>query len=129
MCVLFVVVVVGTVLLLTVLVYFCYNFVLFLLGPAKKFIKGVLQTDTTKRLGVKFPGVKLIKEHKFFAGPNGVNWDALMAKDDAALGERGPPIVPEVKNQQDTSNFDPYPESTELPPAPVYSGPDPFANF
>lgn len=60
--------------------------------------------------------VKLIKEHKFFAGPTGVNWDALMAKDDAALGERGPPIIPEVKGQQDTSNFDPYPESTELPP-------------
>jgi serine/threonine protein kinase len=97
--------------------------------PAKKFIKGVLQTDTTKRLGIKFPGVKLIKEHKFFTGTNGVNWDALYAKDDAALGERGPPIIPEVKNQQDTSNFDPYPESTELPPAPEYSGADPFVNF
>ena len=71
----------------------------------------------------------MIKEHKFFTGANGVNWEALYAKDDGALGERGPPIIPEVKNQQDTSNFDPYPESTELPPAPEYSGADPFVNF
>ena len=105
------------------------SFPRFIDRSAKKLVKGLLQTDTTKRLGTKFPGVKLIKEHKFFIGANALNWEALLAKDDAALGERGPPIIPDIKNEKDTSNFDAYPESTEAPAPPEYEdGVDPFVN-
>jgi len=39
------------------------------------------------------------------------------------------PIIPRVSGAADTSNFDPYPDSVEEAPMPVYSGKDPFADF
>ena len=48
---------------------------------AKLFIKGLLKIDTTKRLGTKFPGVALLKGHKWLATePDAVDWDAMKAK-------------------------------------------------
>lgn len=92
---------------------------------AKLFIKGLLKVDTTKRLGAKFPGVEAIKKHKWMATDNSpVEWENMYARTVIA------PIIPNVKNDTDTSNFDPYPESTEAPPAPVYpDGKDPFGDF
>ena len=39
------------------------------------------------------------------------------------------PIVPQVTGETDTSNFDPYPDSVEEAPIPVYRGNDPFEAF
>ena len=39
------------------------------------------------------------------------------------------PIIPLTKDDTDTSNFDPYPDSIEEAPAPAFSGKDPFAEF
>ena len=39
------------------------------------------------------------------------------------------PIIPLIKDDTDTSNFDPYPDSIEEAPAPAFSGKDPFAEF
>jgi len=92
---------------------------------AKLFIKGLLKIDTTKRLGTKFPGVALLKGHKWLATePDAVNWDDMLAKKVVA------PIIPDVKDDTDTSNFDPYPESTEAPQPPTFAdGVDPFKEF
>ncbi len=63
----------------------------------------------------------MVKEHKFYAG---LDWAKLLAKQLPA------PIKPQVKSATDTSNFDPYPESTEKPDMPVYEdGVDPFKEF
>ncbi|KAG7392296.1 hypothetical protein PHYPSEUDO_001400 [Phytophthora pseudosyringae] len=65
-------------------------------------------------------GVEDIKKHKFFTG---VNWEDLLARKGAA------PIIPRVGTANDTSNFDPYPDSMEDAIVPVYNGKDPFAEF
>lgn len=92
---------------------------------AKLFIKGLLKIDTTKRLGSKFPGVASLKGHKWMATePDSVDWTSMELKTVVA------PIIPNVKNDTDTSNFDPYPESTEETQPPIYSdGNDPFLDF
>ena len=36
------------------------------------------------------------------------------------------PIIPEVNGANDTSNFDPYPDSEEEAAVPDYQGVDPF---
>ncbi|KAG2786890.1 hypothetical protein Pcac1_g3725 [Phytophthora cactorum] len=65
-------------------------------------------------------GVEDIKKHKFFTG---INWEDLLARKGAA------PIIPRVGTANDTSNFDPYPDSMEDAIVPVYNGKDPFAEF
>lgn len=87
---------------------------------AKALIKRLLTTDLTKRYGCLKNGVEDIKKHKFFSG---VDWDAILRRQGAA------PIVPKVVTPNDTSNFDPYPDSNEEAPVPVYNGKDPFAEF
>ena len=57
---------------------------------------------------------------KHFAG---TDWDGLIQRTGTA------PIIPKVNTPNDTSNFDPYPDSVEEAPIPVYSGKDPFTNF
>ena len=96
-----------------------------LLERSAKLFIGLLKIDTTKRLGTKFPGVALLKGHKWLATePDAVDWDAMKAKTPVAL------IIPDVKDDTDTSNFDPYPESTELPAPPQYAdGVDLFQDF
>ena len=75
---------------------------------AKLFIKGLLKIDTTKRLGTKFPGVALLKGHKWLATePDAVDWDAMKAKTPVA------PIIPDVKDDTDTITLM-YPESATL---------------
>ncbi|KDO34603.1 AGC/PKA protein kinase [Saprolegnia parasitica CBS 223.65] len=87
---------------------------------AKALIKRLLTADLTKRYGCLKNGVEDIKKHKFFSG---VDWDAMLARKGTA------PIIPKVVTPNDTSNFDPYPDSNEEAPVPVYNGKDPFAEF
>uniref|UniRef100_A0A6S9HA20 cAMP-dependent protein kinase n=1 Tax=Heterosigma akashiwo TaxID=2829 RepID=A0A6S9HA20_HETAK len=87
---------------------------------AKSLIKKLLVDDLTKRLGCLKGGAQDIKKHKFF---NGMDWAALLERRLPA------PIVPRVNGATDTSNFDPYPDSTEETRLPVYNGEDPFTTF
>lgn len=61
-----------------------------------------------------------VKTHKWFSG-----------FDFGTLYNRGipAPLVPHVSGANDTSNFDPYPDSVEAPVIPTYMGPDPFTVF
>ncbi|KAF0715220.1 Aste57867_3504 [Aphanomyces stellatus] len=87
---------------------------------AKALIKRLLTADLTKRYGCLKNGVDDIKKHKFFSG---CDWEAILARKGTA------PIVPKVVTPNDTSNFDPYPDSNEEAPVPVYNGKDPFCEF
>jgi protein kinase A len=87
---------------------------------AKVLIKRLLTADLTKRYGCLKAGADDIKKHKCFSG---IDWEATLARKVVA------PIIPKVLTPNDTSNFDPYPDSTEEVPAPVYNGKDPFAEF
>ncbi|CAK4126203.1 unnamed protein product [Aphanomyces euteiches] len=87
---------------------------------AKALIKRLLTADLTKRYGCLKNGVEDIKKHKFFSG---CDWDAMLARKGTA------PIIPKVVTPNDTSNFDPYPDSNEEAPVPVYNGKDPFCEF
>jgi hypothetical protein len=88
---------------------------------AKSLIKKLLVADLTKRYGCLKAGPLDIKKHKWFQG---FDWDAMLAKQLAA------PIVPVVSTENDTSNFDPYPDSLEEAPLPsLGQGKDPFADF
>jgi hypothetical protein len=71
-------------------------------AEAKDLIKRLLTQDKTRRLGCSVIGAKEIREHPWFAP---VNWDTCFA-----LGLL-PPLVPKVKDVNDTSNFDAYPDS------------------
>ncbi|KAI9905410.1 hypothetical protein PsorP6_013628 [Peronosclerospora sorghi] len=83
-------------------------------------IKRMLSADLTKRYGCLKNVVEDIKKHKFFAD---VVWEDLLGRKSIA------PIIPRVGNANDTSNFDPYPDSMEDAIVPVYDGEDPFAEF
>ncbi len=78
----------------------CRNFT----NEAKDLIKRLLVADRTKRLGCLRGGATDIKEHPWFAR---MNWDALYNCQVTA------PFVPKVKEANDTSNFDDYPDSDE----------------
>ena len=66
-------------------------------------------------------GAEDIKKHKWFQG---FDWEALVKREMTA------PVVPQVANDSDTSNFDPYPDSLEEAPMPVLGqGKDPFLEF
>ena len=65
-------------------------------------------------------GAADIKKHKFFSA---LDYAALLNR------ELNAPVIPLVKDDTDTSNFDPYPDSVEEAPMPVFSGKDPFAEF
>lgn len=67
-------------------------------------------------------GVQNIRAHKFYKS---IDWDKLLRK------ELNAPHDPFVNYEEDTSNFDEYPDSKE-PPQPLNLGPsdpDPFADF
>lgn len=87
---------------------------------AKSLIKKLLVADLTKRYGCLKGGALDCKNHKWYKG---LDWNLLVAR------EISPPIIPDVKSDDDTSNFDPYPDSmdeaTEIPS----SRNDPFADF
>ena len=83
-------------------------------------IKKLLTADLTKRYGCLKGAAEDIKKHKWFS-----------SLDFTALYNRAltPPIVPRVKGETDTSNFDPYPDSAEEAPEPQFAGADPFEEF
>ena len=64
---------------------------------AKNFVKGLLNRNPKHRLGAERDARELM-QHPFFAG---VEWDALLRK------QIPPPFKPRLKNESDTSNFDP----------------------
>ncbi|EAN99769.1 protein kinase A catalytic subunit 3 [Trypanosoma cruzi] len=71
---------------------------------ARDLVKGLLQTDHTKRLGTLKGGVADVKNHPYF---HGANWEKLYARYYPA------PIPVKAKSPGDTSNFERYPESRE----------------
>lgn len=87
---------------------------------AKSLIKKMLVADLTKRYGCVKGGAQDVKGHKWFAG---FDFEELLAR---AIP---PPIVPQVEGAMDTSQFDPYPDSVDLPDIPTFTGKDPFAIF
>lgn len=86
---------------------------------AKGLVKKLLTADLGKRYGNLKNGVDDIKTHKWFAN---ISWDALLKK------EMNPTFKPVVKSETDTSNFDDYPDSDEMPPQ-VSAAQDPFVDW
>ena len=89
---------------------------------SKSLIKKILVADLTKRFGCLKAGPADIKKHKWFYA---FNWDAALAR------ELVPPIIPVVAGgENDTSNFDPYPDSLEEAAIPdLMHTKDPFLDF
>ena len=87
---------------------------------AKSLTKKFITPDLTKRYGCLKSGINDIKEHKWFSE---MDWSKLMKKELTA------PIKPTVKNMQDTSNFDEYPDSIEEAAIPSFGNVDPYKDF
>eukprot|EP00316_Scyphosphaera_apsteinii_P023764 CAMPEP_0119345512 /NCGR_PEP_ID=MMETSP1333-20130426/107527_1 /TAXON_ID=418940 /ORGANISM="Scyphosphaera apsteinii, Strain RCC1455" /LENGTH=328 /DNA_ID=CAMNT_0007357987 /DNA_START=65 /DNA_END=1051 /DNA_ORIENTATION=+ len=71
---------------------------------SKDVIKRLLTADLTKRIGNLKGGAEDVKKHKCFAG---IDYEQLAARNIE------PPIKPEVKAKDDTSNFENYPDSAD----------------
>lgn len=78
---------------------------------AKELIKKLLTADRTKRFGCLKNGAEDIKKHRWFRG---VDWNKVYAR------KVRPPFTPAFRSQNDTSNFDRYPESLEPAQAPIH---------
>jgi CRP-like cAMP-binding protein len=68
---------------------------------AMDLVTKLLTQNSSKRLGMLKGSTKDILKHKWFAG---FDWAGLLAL------TMTPPIVPKIKDAEDTSNFDDYPE-------------------
>lgn len=68
---------------------------------AKDLVKKLLAQDRTKRLGNMKNGAEDVKRHRWFKE---IDWTEVYCK------RLKPPIVPQVKYEGDTTNFDHYPE-------------------
>ena len=86
---------------------------------AKSLIKHLLTQDTSKRYGCLKNGVKDILNHRFFEGFDWKNFVYLSMP---------APYIPNVKSDDDTSNFEKYPESDGEIPA-VDKKNDPFLKW
>jgi len=86
---------------------------------AKTLVKKLLTADLSKRYGNLKAGPDDIIKHKWFSS---LSWDKLLAKQIPA------PYKPQMKNEQDVSNFEDIPDSTELPPI-VPAAADPFSDW
>jgi len=75
--------------------------------------------DLSKRYGNLKAGPDDIIKSKWFSS---YSWDKLMAKQVPA------PYKPQMKNEQDVSNFEDIPDSAELPPI-VPAAADPFSDW
>jgi len=84
---------------------------------AKGLVKKLLVQDLGKRYGNLKNGVNDIKQHKWFRE---IEWERLVLK------EYESPYKPSVKSESDTSNFDEYADSEDLPPV-VDANQDPFS--
>ena len=67
-------------------------------------IARLLQTERSKRIGCLKNGAEDIKRHKWFKG---FDWQAMLTYSYPS------PIVPDVRGEGDTHNFDKYPESID----------------
>lgn len=86
---------------------------------AKGLVKKLLTADLGKRYGNLKNGVDDIKQHKWFSS---TSWQDLLDK------KITPSFKPTVKGEADTSNFDDYPDSDEMPPV-VNPSQDPFTSW
>ena len=73
-----------------------------------------MQTLLIGRINTKSCRVRLLDKPR---------WSGLLDKELVA------PVIPNVQDETDTSNFDPYPDSVTEAAAPVFQGKDPFAEF
>ena len=83
---------------------------------AKSIVRGLLVRKPNKRLGMLQNGIDDLKNNIFFKN---FNWKDLIAK------KLSPPILPNVKNDKDTTNFKIHEMRKELK-VPIDSTKDPF---
>merc|ERR1712212_1140948 len=69
---------------------------------AKDLVSNLLEEDSNKRLGCMKAGAEDIKRHRWFKT---IDWDEVYCR------QLKPPIVPKVRYEGDTENFDDYPET------------------
>lgn len=86
---------------------------------AKSLVKNLLVADLSKRYGNLKAGADDVIKSKWFSS---INFDKLCAL------EIPPPYKPEMRDDRDTSNFDPCDEEDEVPP-PVPPAADPFVDW
>lgn len=91
-------------------------------GAGKAAVKKYLTKNASERMGNGKSGGEECKKHKFYKA---IEWGKLLARELQA------PYDPFVNFEEDTSNFDEYPESKGDPELPEYTEdrPDPFVNF
>jgi len=77
---------------------------------SKDLIKKLLTADLTKRLGNLKNGAEDVKKHKWFAAQNFTDLEEKKIT---------PPIKPEVGAENDTGNFEKYPDSEEGSTQPI----------
>lgn len=71
---------------------------------AKELIKKLLTPDRTKRYGCLRNAAEDVKQHRWFRS---VNWENVYNR------RVQPPMVPGFRSEDDTSNFDDYPDSDD----------------
>jgi len=86
---------------------------------AKGLVKKLLTADLSKRYGNLKDGSNDIIKHKWYSS---INYAQLEAMSIPA------PYKPQMKNEQDISNYEDIPDSTELP-KPVPAAQDPFTDW
>merc|ERR1719313_624861 len=86
---------------------------------AKTLVKKILTADLSKRYGNLKAGPDDVVKHKWFTS---YSTDKIMARQVPA------PYKPQMKNEQDVSNFEDIPDSAELPPI-VPAAADPFSDW
>lgn len=77
---------------------------------ARDLISGLCKVNPAHRIGNQSSGSQEVKSHKFFKT---IDWDTLYRRQDKG------PIVPELKNAADASNFDDY--DAEPPRSSMYT--------
>lgn len=80
---------------------------------ATALIKKLCRDNPAERLGYQKGGISEIQKHKWF---DGFNWEGLRNR------TLIPPILPKIRSQTDSSNFDEYPPDQDPPPADDLTG-------
>jgi protein kinase A len=86
---------------------------------AKALVKKLLTADLSKRFGNLKDGADDIMKHKWFSSLDLAKLEAM---------EIPAPYKPQVKDENDVSNFEDIPDSKDLPP-PVPAAQDPFVDW